>query len=129
MRKAVMVSDAAKPGGHYSHAVIANEMVYVSGQIPRDPTTGLVPDAFADQVRLAIRNVERVLRGVGLDLTDAVKITAYLTDTARFKEYNDIYREFFPAEPPARTTIGCQLVGVQVEIDCIAVLRSRRIAT
>lgn len=125
MRKAVMVSDAAKPGGHYSHVVIANEMVYVSGQVPRDPTTGVVPDAFADQVRLAIRNVERILRGIGLDLTDAVKITAYLTDTARFKEYNDIYREFFPTEPPARTTIGCQLVGVQFEIDCIAVLRGK----
>lgn len=125
MRKAVMVSNAVKPGGHYSHAVIANEMVYVSGQIPRDPATGLVPDGFADQVRLALRNVERVLRGVGLDLSDAVKITAYLTDATRFKEYNDIYREFFPSEPPARTTVGCQLVGVQVEIDCIAVLRDR----
>jgi 2-iminobutanoate/2-iminopropanoate deaminase len=124
MRQAVMVSDAAKPGGHYSHAVIANEMVYVSGQVPRDPVTGLVPDGFADQVRLAIRNVERILRGVGLDLSDAVKITGYLTDIARFKEYNDIYREFFPTEPPARTTIGCQLVGVQVEIDCIAVRRA-----
>ena len=101
------------------------EMVYVSGQVPRDPTSGLVPEGFADQVRLALRNVERILRGVGLDLSDAVKITAYLTDATRFKEYNDIYREFFPSEPPARTTIGCQLVGVQVEIDCIAVLRDR----
>jgi 2-iminobutanoate/2-iminopropanoate deaminase len=120
-----MVSHAPKPGGHYSHAVIANEMVYVSGQVPRDPVTGLVPDAFADQVRLALRNVELVLRGIGLDLSDAVKITAYLTDATRFKEYNDIYREFFPTDPPARTTIGCQLVGVQVEIDCIAVQRSK----
>jgi len=123
MRKAVIVPKAAKPGGHYSHAVIANGMVYVSGQVPRDPVSGLTPESFADQVRLALRNVETILRGVGLELSDAVKITAYLTDMARFKEYNDIYREFFPTEPPARTTIGCHLVGVQVEIDCIAVQR------
>lgn len=123
MRKAVIVPGAAKPGGHYSHAVIANGAVYVSGQVPRDPATGTVPDAFADQVRLTMRNVETVLRGVGLTLADVVKVTTYLTDMARFKEYNEVYREFFPTEPPARTTVGCQLVGVQVEIDCIAAER------
>jgi 2-iminobutanoate/2-iminopropanoate deaminase len=123
MRKAVMVQQAAKPGGHYSHAVIANGTVYVSGQVPRDPVSAKVPDSFADQVRLSLRNAETVLRGVGLDLSDVVKVTSYLTDMARFNEYNDIYREFFPTEPPARTTIGCHLVGVQVEIDCIAVQR------
>ncbi len=124
MRKAVMVKEAAKPGGHYSHAVIANGAVYVSGQVPRDPVTGTVPASFADQVRLAVRNVERILRGVGLELSDVVKVNAYLTDVSRFKEYNEVYREFFPNDPPARTTIGCQLVGVEVEVDCIAAQRT-----
>jgi 2-iminobutanoate/2-iminopropanoate deaminase len=124
MRTAVMVKDAAKPGGHYSHAVIANGAVYVSGQVPRDPVTGAIPASFADQVRLAIRNVERILRGVGLELSDVVKVNGYLSDVSRFKEYNDLYREFFPNDPPARTTIGCQLVGVEVEIDCIAAQRT-----
>ena len=123
MRKAVMVPNAAKPGGHYSHAVIANGAVYLSGQVPRDPETGRVPELFADQLRLALRNAQTILRGVGLDLTDVVKVTAYLTDMARFKEYNEIYKEFFPTDPPARTTIGCQLVGFEVEIDCIAAVR------
>lgn len=123
MREAVVVPGAAKPGGHYSHAVIANGAVYVSGQVPRDPVTGAVPPAFADQVRLALRNVERVLQGVGLSLADAVKITTYLSDMGRFKEYNDIYREFFPTQPPARTTVGCELVGFDVEVDCIAAQR------
>lgn len=123
MRQAVVVPGAAKPGGHYSHAVIAHGTVYVSGQVPRDPITGAVPTAFADQVRLALHNVERVLHGVGLSLADAVKITTYLADMSRFKEYNEIYREFFPNEPPARTTVGCELVGFDVEIDCIAAQR------
>lgn len=121
MRKAVMVPAAAKPGGHYSHAVIANGFVYVSGQVPRDPVTAAVPESFGDQVRLSFRNLDTILRGVGTQLSDAVKITVYLADMARFKEYNDIYREYFPTDPPARTTVGCQLVGFQVEIDCIAV--------
>lgn len=124
MRKAIMVDGAARPGGHYSHAVIANGFVYVSGQVPRDPGTGAVPADFAAQVRRALDNVRLVLRGAGADLADVVKINAYLADLARFGEYNEIYREYFPSEPPARTTIGCALNGIQIEIDCIACLPS-----
>ena len=122
MRKAVMVDGAAKAGGHYSHAVIANGFVYVSGQGPVDPATNVMPDAFAAQVRQTLRNLQAILKGAGADLKDVVKVNAYLSDITRFQEYNTIYKEFFPSEPPARTTIGCQLVGIQVEIDCVAAL-------
>ena len=122
MRKAVMVEGAAKAGGHYSHAVIANGFVYVSGQGPVDPATGGMPDAFAAQVRQTLRNLQAILKGAGADLKDVVKVNAYLSDITRFQEYNTIYKEFFPSDPPARTTIGCQLVGIQVEIDCVAAL-------
>ena len=122
MRKAIMVDGAAKAGGHYSHAVIANGFVYVSGQGPVDPATNVMPDAFAAQVRQTLRNLQTILKGAGADMKDVVKINAYLSDITRFQEYNTIYKEFFPSEPPARTTIGCQLVGIQVEIDCVAAL-------
>jgi 2-iminobutanoate/2-iminopropanoate deaminase len=122
MRKAIMVDGAAKPGGHYSHAVIANGFVYVAGQGPVDPATNVMPDAFAAQVRQTLRNLQTILKGAGADLKDVVKVNAYLSDITRFQEYNTIYKEFFPSEPPARTTIGCQLVGIQVEIDCVAAL-------
>jgi len=122
MRKALIVDAALKPGGHYSHAVIANGFVYVSGQGPADPETGVAPDAFAEQVRQTLRNVQIILKGAGADMKDVVKINAYLSDLTRFPEYNTIYKEFFPTEPPARTTIGCQLFGIQVEIDCVAAL-------
>jgi 2-iminobutanoate/2-iminopropanoate deaminase len=122
MRKAIMVDGAAKPGGHYSHAVIANGFVYVAGQGPVDPATNVMPDNFAAQVRQTLRNVQAILIGAGADLKDVVKVNAYLSDITRFQEYNTIYKEFFPSEPPARTTIGCQLVGIQVEIDCVAAL-------
>jgi 2-iminobutanoate/2-iminopropanoate deaminase len=122
MRKAIMVDGAAKAGGHYSHAVIANGFVYVSGQGPVDPATNVMPDAFAAQVRQTLRNLQTILKGAGADMKDVVKVNAYLSDITRFQEYNTIYKEFFPSEPPARTTIGCQLVGIQVEIDCVAAL-------
>ena len=121
MRKALKV-DSMKAGGHYSHAVIANGMVYVSGQGPVDPATGKMSDNFAEQIRQTIRNLQTILKGAGADLKDIVKVNAYLTDLTRFPEYNEVYKEFFPSEPPARTTIGCQLYGIQVEINCVAVL-------
>jgi 2-iminobutanoate/2-iminopropanoate deaminase len=123
MRKPVMVKGAAKAAGQYSHAVIANGFIYVSGQGPADPATNIVPDGFAAQVRQTIRNVQTILRGAGAELTDVVKVNTYLSDVTRFQEYNEIYREFFAESPPARTTVGSQLVGIQVEIDCVAVLR------
>jgi 2-iminobutanoate/2-iminopropanoate deaminase len=122
MRKTVMVAGAAKAAGQYSHAVVANGFVFVSGQGPADPANGVVPDGFAAQVRQTLRNVQTILKGVGVDLGNVVKVNTYLSDVTRFREYNEIYKEFFPSEPPARTTVGSQLVGIQVEIDCVAVL-------
>jgi 2-iminobutanoate/2-iminopropanoate deaminase len=68
MRSANMVEGAAKPAGPYSHAVVANGFVFVSGQGPADPATNAVPDGFADQVRQTVRNLQTILRGVGADL-------------------------------------------------------------
>lgn len=123
MRKSIVVKEAAKAAGQYSHAVIANGFIYVSGQGPVDPAADIVPDSFAAQVRQTIRNVETILRGAGAELTDVVKVNTYLSDVTRFQEYNEIYKEFFAENPPARTTVGSQLVGIQVEIDCVAALR------
>lgn len=125
MRRPVTVEGAVTPAGPYSHAALANGFVYVSGQGPADPATGQVSDNFADQVRQTLKNVEIILKGTGASLADVVKVNAYLGDVTRFPEYNRIYREFFPAGPPARTTIGCQLIGIQIEIDCVAVLAER----
>jgi 2-iminobutanoate/2-iminopropanoate deaminase len=122
MRTTIMVEGAVKAAGQYSHAVIANGFIYVSGQGPADPVTNVVPDGFAAQVRQTLRNVQIILKGVGADLKDVVKVNAYLSDVTRFREYNTIYQEFFANDPPARTTVGSQLVGIQVEIDCVAVV-------
>jgi len=120
LRKTAMVEDAVKPAGHYSHAVISNGLVFVSGQGPVDPETGDMSSSFSGQVRQTMRNLDIILRGVGTELKHAVKINAYLSDLANFAEFNRVYSEFFPGEPPARTTVGCQLLDIMVEIDCVA---------
>ncbi len=118
-----IVTEGAVPvGGQYSPAVIANGFVYVSGQGPIRPEDGGMPDGFAEQVRQTLRNLATVLGRAGATLSDVVKVNAFLADVTRFAEFDRVYREFFQDEPPARTTVGAQLVGIQVEIDGIAVL-------
>jgi 2-iminobutanoate/2-iminopropanoate deaminase len=122
MRQALMIAGTPKPGGHYPHAIVANGFVFVSGQGPKEPESGLMPDSFEGQVRQTLANLRTILEGAGSSLDDVVKINCYLSDVTRFREWNTIYTEFFPAAPPARTTVGCQLNGILVEVDCIAVL-------
>ena len=120
MRKTVTVEKGPNPAGPYSHAVVSGGFVFISGQGPVDPETGTMPDAFADQVRQTLKNVRTILEGAGSGLDDVVKINAYVTDLTRFQEFNEVYKEFFTHDPPARTTVGASLLGFLVEIDCIA---------
>lgn len=120
MKKTVMAEKGPKPAGPYSHAVVANGFVFISGQGPVDPDTGTMPDAFADQVRQTLRNVQTILEAAGTSLDSVVKVNAYVTDLTRFQEFNEVYGEFFQQDPPARTTVGSSLLGFLVEVDCIA---------
>jgi len=122
MRETVMAEKGPAPAGPYSHAVVANGFVFISGQGPVDPETGTMPDAFADQVRQTFRNVQTILEAAGSSLEDVVKVNAYVSDLTRFGEFNEVYKEFFQNDPPARTTVGASLLGFWVEVDCIAAL-------
>ncbi len=120
MKKTVMAEKGPAPAGPYSHAVVANGFVFISGQGPVDPETGTMPDAFADQVRQTLKNVQTILEAAGSSLDEVVKVNAYVTDLTRFAEFNDVYKEFFQDDPPARTTVATALLGILVEVDCIA---------
>jgi 2-iminobutanoate/2-iminopropanoate deaminase len=120
MRKTVTAEKGPKPAGPYSHAVVSGGFVFISGQGPVDPETGTMPDAFADQVRQTLKNVRTILEAAGSGLDEIVKVNAYVTDLTRFQEFNEVYKEFFTNDPPARTTVGTSLLGFLVEIDCIA---------
>ncbi len=122
MKRTVTAEKGVKPAGPYSHATVANGFVFVSGQGPFDPETNSAPDAFADQVRQTFENLSVVLEAAETGLGEVVKVNAYLTDLTRFADFNEVYREFFPNNPPARTTVATGLLGILVEVDCIAVI-------
>ena len=121
-REAITASGAPEPAGPYSHAVVANGFVYVSGQGPVNPETGSVPDGFEDQVRQTFENLRTILEAAGSGLGDVVKVNAYVTDLTRFGRFNEVYKEFFAQDPPARTTVGADLLGILVEVDCVAIV-------
>jgi 2-iminobutanoate/2-iminopropanoate deaminase len=107
----------------FSHVVEANGFVFVAGQVGASPGTHEpVAGGIKAETRQMLDNVGRLLRAVGLDYSDVVKATVYLRHMDDFGAMNEVYREFFPAEPPARATIGvATLVGeYTVEIEVMA---------
>jgi 2-iminobutanoate/2-iminopropanoate deaminase len=122
MRKSVFPENAPKPAGPYSPAVIAGDFIYVSGQGPTDPATGkYVMDSVQAETRQVLTNIKTILAAAGATMADIVKCNVYLSDRADFAEMNAAYREFFPTDPPARTTVQAHPpVEIRVEIDCVA---------
>jgi 2-iminobutanoate/2-iminopropanoate deaminase len=123
MKQAVILDYAAKPAGPYSHAVIANGLIFVSGQGPANPKTGKVSEIFEDQVHQVFANMKTILEGCGASLDDVVKVNAFLSDLTYFQRFNLVYSSIFYENYPARTTIAAGLNEILVEIDCIAVQR------
>jgi 2-iminobutanoate/2-iminopropanoate deaminase len=121
-RETITAGNAPEPAGPYSHAVVAGGFVYVSGQGPVQPETGEMPDAFEEQVRQTLSNLKTILEASGSGLEHVVKVNAYVTDLTRFPEFNEVYKEFFQDAPPARTTVATALLGMLVEVDCVAIV-------
>jgi 2-iminobutanoate/2-iminopropanoate deaminase len=122
-RETITASKAPEPAGPYSHAVVAGGFVYISGQGPVFPETGEMPDSFEEQVRQTLNNVKSILEAAGSDLDHVVKVNAYITDLTGFSEFNAVYKEFFEQDPPARTTVATALLGILVEVDCVAIVK------
>jgi 2-iminobutanoate/2-iminopropanoate deaminase len=122
-KKLVNTDGAPQPVGPYAQAVKAGGCLYVSGQIPLDPSSGqLLTGAFADQVKLTLDNLAAVLKAGGASLDSVVKVTVYLTDMANFNEFNSVYTSYFESSRPARSCVAVNQLpkGVPLEIDAIA---------
>ncbi|MBW2425385.1 MAG: RidA family protein [Deltaproteobacteria bacterium] len=120
----IQTEAAPAPVGPYSQAIRAQGLVFASGQIPLDPTTGeIVGGEIEDEARQVLANLRAVLQAAGSDLDHVVKATVYLTDLSLFPRVNAVYAEAFESEPaPARVTVGVASLplGARVEIDAIA---------
>lgn len=124
MRDVVSTDGAPKAIGPYSQAVRAGSLVFLSGQIPLDPSTGeLVGGDIAAQTRRVMRNLDEVLRAAGLSFDHVVRCTIYLKDLSDFGVVNEVYGSYFSTPAPARTTIEVSRLprDARIEIDAFAV--------
>ena len=122
-RSVISTERAPAAIGPYSQAIIAGGLVFVSGQLPLDPATGeMVEGDIAAMTRQIFRNIEAVLAAAGSSLDKIVKTTVFLADLADFQTMNGAYSEFFPAQPPARSTVQVARLprDARVEIEVVA---------
>ena len=122
MRQVIKTADAPEAIGPYSQAIKSGELLFCSGQIPIEPSTGeLVKESAPGQARRCLENLEAICRAATTSLRRAVRVTVYLTDMADFEQVNSVYEDYFPGDPPARVTVGVAALprGADVEIDAI----------
>ena len=122
-----IVSTDKAPGaiGPYSQAIKAAGMIFCSGQIPIDPSSGnLVSEDVSQQTEQVLKNLSEVLAAGGASLNDVVKTTVFLADMNDFQAMNEVYARHFSDNKPARATVQAARLprAVKVEIDCIAVV-------
>lgn len=125
MKEIISTENAPGAIGPYSQAVKVGNMIFCSGQIPIDPTTGeFVSDDVAEQTEQVLKNLNAVLEAAGSSLNNVVKTTVFLADMNDFVAMNEVYARFFSDNKPARATVQAARLpkNARVEIDCIAVL-------
>ena len=124
MKKAVFAPKAPAAVGPYSHAIDCGDTVYLSGQVPLVPETGLIAEGGIEgQARQMFRNIQAVLEACGMTFDNVVKTTVFMTDLKDFNTFNDIYAEYFPNDPPARSCVQVAALpkGALVETECVCV--------
>lgn len=112
------------PGAILSRAVISNGLAFLAGHVPQ-PAEKVDPNDITSQTHLTMEGIKDTLAACGCTLDDVVRVTIYLTDMADFQAMNAAYREYFPSDPPARTTIGVAGLAApefRIEIDIIAAI-------
>jgi 2-iminobutanoate/2-iminopropanoate deaminase len=124
-KKIVQTAKAPDAVGPYSQAVIANGFVYTAGQIPLIPGEAkIVEGDIQAQTRQVLENLQAVLEGAGTTFANVVKTTVFLKDMNDFAKMNEVYAQFFPENPPARSTVEVARLprDVMVEIEVIALV-------
>lgn len=123
MKKVICSPKAPGAIGPYSQAIEANGMVFVSGQLPIDAATGVMPEGAAAQARQSLENVKHILEEAGLGMANIVKTTVFLADMSLFADMNSVYATYFEGDFPARSAIAVKALpkDALVEIECIAV--------
>jgi 2-iminobutanoate/2-iminopropanoate deaminase len=122
-KKALQIPNAPAPIGPYSQAILANRMLFISGQCPINPKTGLLEmETIESATHLVMSNIEKLLHAAEMDFTHIVKCSIFLKDLSDFQKVNAIYATYFDSVPPARETVEVARLPLDasIEISCIA---------
>ena len=126
MKDRFAISTENAPGaiGPYSQAIRSGDLLFVSGQLPIDMTTGEFPIPIGEQARCCLKNLDAISKAAGSSLENALKVTIFLTDMNDFADVNAVYAEFFPGIPPARSCIAVSGLpkNAQIEIEAICLV-------
>lgn len=123
--KVVSTNEAPQAIGPYSQAIVANGMVFTSGQIALSPAGEIVCEDVEGQTKQVLTNLSAVLKEAGSSLENVIKTTIFLSDMDDFKAVNEVYATFFQDHKPARSTVAVKTLplNVKVEIECIALVK------
>lgn len=122
--KALSTTAAPAAIGPYSQAIMAGDTVYVSGQLPINPSTGeFAEGGIKEQARQSLNNIKNILAEAGMTMQQVVKVTVLMTDMSDFAAVNEVYAEFFSAPYPARSAFAVAALpkGGTIEIEAVAV--------
>ena len=124
MKRIINTTKAPKPIGPYSQAIMANNTLYVSGQIPVNPISGKIDSTDIEaQTKQVMENIEAILKEAGMNFNNVVKTSIFIMDMANFSKINAVYGSYFTSDFPARETVQVAKLplGADVEISVIAV--------
>ena len=114
--------DAPQAIGTYSQGIKSGNLVFTSGQIPLNPETGeLINGDFKSEISQVLTNLNAVLKSGGSSLKKAIKLTVFLTDLSYFPQVNEVFKEFFPENPPARSAVQVSALPMNAKIEIEAV--------
>ncbi|MDR3038640.1 MAG: RidA family protein [Candidatus Adiutrix sp.] len=122
MKQSIATDKAPAAIGPYSQAIRAGAIIYISGQLPLNPATGLMPEATAEQARQSLTNLKNILEAAGSSLDRVLRVGIFLVDLADFKAVNEVYAGFFTGVCPARSTVQVAALplGAKIEIEAVA---------
>jgi len=125
-RRVIRPQQAPNTGLPFSPGILVDDTLYIAGHLGRDPVTSqLAQGGIEAETRQALANIGEVLKSAGMGFEDVTTVTVYITDFSEFERFNAVYREFFPADPPARATVQVAALNAcaRVELQMIAVRR------
>ena len=125
IKEVINIKGAPQTIGTYSQGIRTGNFIFTSGQIPINPQTGnLKTDDIKAEIRQVLDNLNAVLEGSGSALQSTVKLTVFITDLGYFSEVNEVFNEYFPENPPARSAIQVSALpmGARIEIEAIGIV-------